>query len=154
MSHLNFFHLFQCLSYWTCLVTLFDRKLHFFFKNSSNWPFFGIFNKLLSTQNVNVARFARNVEWDSSVIFKHCVLKFRLCRLIWVHGNNARVPARSLALFPTSFVTAEYLEDGSGNSEVMLNGISSSENVLACKVKTSFALKHHCIWHIHWHPRC
>ena len=26
--------------------------------------FFGIFNELLSTQNVNVARFARNVEWD------------------------------------------------------------------------------------------
>ena len=25
---------------------------------------FGIFNELLSTQNVNVARFARNVEWD------------------------------------------------------------------------------------------
>ena len=24
---------------------------------------FGIFNQLLSTQNVNVARFARNVEW-------------------------------------------------------------------------------------------
>ena len=26
--------------------------------------FFGIFNKLLSTQNVNLARFARNVECD------------------------------------------------------------------------------------------
>ena len=26
--------------------------------------FFGIFDKLLSTQNVNVARFARNVECD------------------------------------------------------------------------------------------
>ena len=25
---------------------------------------FGIFNQLLSTQNVNTARFARNVEWD------------------------------------------------------------------------------------------
>ena len=25
---------------------------------------FGIFHKFLSTQNVNVARFARNVEWD------------------------------------------------------------------------------------------
>ena len=34
----------------TCLVTLFDRKLQIF-KNSPN------------TQNVNVARFARNVEW-------------------------------------------------------------------------------------------
>ena len=34
----------------TCLVTLFDYFWHF-------WLFF-------STQNVNVARFARNVEWD------------------------------------------------------------------------------------------
>ena len=47
----------------TCLVTLFDRKLQVF-KNSPKWTIFGIFNQLLSTQNVNVARFARNVEWD------------------------------------------------------------------------------------------
>ena len=47
----------------TCLVTLFDRKLQVF-KNSPKWTIFGIFNELLSTQNVNVARFARNVEWD------------------------------------------------------------------------------------------
>ena len=31
---------------------------------------FGIFNEVLSI--VNVARFARNVEWDFSEIFKHC----------------------------------------------------------------------------------
>ena len=36
------------------LVTLFDRKL----------IIFGIFNDFLSTQNVNVARFARNFECD------------------------------------------------------------------------------------------
>ena len=47
----------------TCLLTLFDRKLQVF-KNSPKWTMFGIFNSLLSTQNVNVARFARNVEWD------------------------------------------------------------------------------------------
>ena len=47
----------------TCLVTLFDRKLQVQ-KLAKNWPIFGNFNKLLSTQNVNVARFARNVEWD------------------------------------------------------------------------------------------
>ena len=47
----------------TCLVTLFDRKLQVF-KNSPKWNLLGIFNELLSTQNVNVARFARNVEWD------------------------------------------------------------------------------------------
>ena len=34
------------------------------FKNSKKWTIFGIFNQLLSTKNVNVARFARNVECD------------------------------------------------------------------------------------------
>ena len=47
----------------TCLVTLSDRKLQVF-KNSSKLTIFGIFNELLSTQNVNVARFACNVECD------------------------------------------------------------------------------------------
>ena len=65
MSHLNFsilaFPPVFVLLKLTCLVTLFDRKLQVF-KNSPNWTIFGIFNKLLSTQNVNVARFARNVQ--------------------------------------------------------------------------------------------
>ena len=47
----------------TCLVKLFDRK-HLVFKNSPKWTIFGIFNQLLSTQNVNVSRFALIVEWD------------------------------------------------------------------------------------------
>ena len=33
-------------------------------KTRQNGTFFGIFNKFLTTQNVNVARFARNVQWD------------------------------------------------------------------------------------------
>ena len=33
-------------------------------KSPHNRPYFGIFNALLSTQIVNVARFARNVECD------------------------------------------------------------------------------------------
>ena len=45
----------------TCLVTLFDNKFQVF-KNSSKLTIFGIFNELLSTQNVYVARFARNIE--------------------------------------------------------------------------------------------
>ena len=45
----------------TSLVTLFDRKLQVF-KNSPKLTIFGIFNELLSIQNVNEARFARNVE--------------------------------------------------------------------------------------------
>ena len=48
----------------SCLLTLFDHKFYIF-KN-----IFGIFNQLLSTQNVNVARFARNVEWDSFCHFQ------------------------------------------------------------------------------------
>ena len=63
MSHLNFWHfppIFVRLKL-TCLVTLFDRKLQVF-KNLPKWAILGIFNKLLSTQNVHVARFARNVE--------------------------------------------------------------------------------------------
>ena len=47
----------------TCLVTLFDHNLQVF-KNSPKWTIFGIFNELLSTRNVYVARFARNVECD------------------------------------------------------------------------------------------
>ena len=65
MSHLNFsilaFSPFFVLLKLTCLVTLFDRKLQVF-KKSPKWTILGIFNQLLSTQNVNVARFARNVE--------------------------------------------------------------------------------------------
>ena len=62
MSYLNFGNInqFFCLLKLTCLVTLFDRKLQVF-KNSPKWTNFGIFNELLSTQSVNVARFARNV---------------------------------------------------------------------------------------------
>ena len=65
MSHLNFgiFHPFLSYLKLTCLVTLFDRKLQVF-KKSPKWTIFGIFNELLSTQNVNVARFARNAKCD------------------------------------------------------------------------------------------
>ena len=47
----------------TCLVTLFDRKFQVF-KNSPKLTIFGLFNELLSTQNVNSPRFARNIECD------------------------------------------------------------------------------------------
>ena len=47
----------------TYLVTLFDHNFQVF-KNSPKLTIFGIFNEFLSTQNVNVARFARNNEWD------------------------------------------------------------------------------------------
>ena len=56
----------------TCLVTLFDRKFQVSKKKSPNLTIFGTFNELLSTQNVNVARFARDVDDTFSVVFKHC----------------------------------------------------------------------------------
>ena len=46
-----------------CLVTLFDLKLQVF-KNSPKLTFFGIFDELFATRNVNEARFARNVLCD------------------------------------------------------------------------------------------
>ena len=54
------------------LVPLFDRTLQVI-KNKPKLTIFGIINKLLSNQNVNVARFARNVELNETffVIFKH-----------------------------------------------------------------------------------
>ena len=63
VSHLNFWHfppIFVLLKV-TCLETLFDRKLQYF-KNSPKLTNFGILRDFFSTQNVNVARFARNVE--------------------------------------------------------------------------------------------
>ena len=59
MSHLNFwdygiYTIFVLLKL-TCLLTLFDR-------NSPKLIIFGIVDEILSTQNVNVAHFARNVE--------------------------------------------------------------------------------------------
>ena len=57
MSHLRF-------------STIFDLSGNTFwpqasgFQKLSKLAFFGIYNELLSTQNINVARFARNVVWD------------------------------------------------------------------------------------------
>ena len=62
----------------TCLVTLFDSKFQIF-KKLVKFSIFGLFN-----ENVNVARFARNVKWDFSVIFKHRVFYLEI-RLISVY---------------------------------------------------------------------
>ena len=60
----------------TCLVTLFLTASFRFSKTRQNWPFFDIFKKLLSTQNVNLAHFARSIEWDFFCDFQtpcqHC----------------------------------------------------------------------------------
>ena len=65
----------------TCLVTLFDLKIQVFLNT-----IFGIFNELLSTQNVNVARFARNVECDFFCDFQTlccCRIKLILLQASW-----------------------------------------------------------------------
>ena len=59
------------------------------FKNSPKWTFFGIFNQLLSTQNVNVARFARNVEWDFFCDFQTpCPVVFNDPVTFMVYNHN------------------------------------------------------------------
>ena len=60
-----------------CLVSLIDHKLEVF-KNSPKWTIFGIFNQLLSTQNVNVARLLAMRLF--SVIFKHRVVAKIICQ--------------------------------------------------------------------------
>ena len=47
----------------------------FRFQKLAKPTIFGIFNHLLSTQNVNVARFARNVECDYFWNFSNTVIK-------------------------------------------------------------------------------
>ena len=63
MSHFVIFHQFLSNLKLTCLVTLFDRK-HNFSKKIAKLSIFGIFNEVLSTQNVKEARFAHNVDID------------------------------------------------------------------------------------------
>ena len=91
MSHLNFGNFSQIfvLLKLTCLVTLFDRKLQVF-KNSSKWTIFGIFNELLSTQFVNVARFARNVELDFLCDFQTPLLYMSLNIMYYTKEEKER----------------------------------------------------------------
>ena len=73
----------------TPLVTLFDRKLQIF-KNSPKWPLFGIFNQLLSTQNGNIARFARNVKCDFLGDFQTLCQRANKRKLFLLNVNDRR----------------------------------------------------------------
>ena len=110
----------------TCLVTLFDRKLQIF-KNSPKWTILGIFNELLSTQKVNVARFARNVEWVAERFFE----KFYFVYLV------------VMSLSACIFVRA----DGSGHDRA---AATASNRRLCAKFLPSGALKSPC--HVHMTP--
>ena len=87
----------------TCLVTLFDRKL-LVSKNSPKSTIFGIFNELLSTQSVNVARFAR-ISNETFLCFSNTVI---LIELKWyffdvfgvkIQVNNRFVTANPYLIF-------------------------------------------------------
>ena len=66
----------------------------------TNLTTFGIFSTLLSTYNVNLARFARNVEWDFfSVIFSLGIETVMFCPLTAILGTIHK--AQSL-VFDTS----------------------------------------------------
>ena len=65
----------------TCLVTLSDRKLQVC-KKYPKWTILGIFVKLLFTQNANVARFARNFEWDFFCGFQSPCFVYP-CKTLW-----------------------------------------------------------------------
>ena len=74
------------------------------FQKPAKLTVFGIFTELLSIQNVNVARFARNVECDFFVIFKHCAFlpkdKSPGCHggLFANHGNQESGDGHNAAL--------------------------------------------------------
>ena len=72
----------------TCHVTLFDRKLQVF-KHSPKWTVFGIYNELLSTQNINVARFARNVKCDFFCDFQ------TLWSYRWINTIDVKKPTQN-----------------------------------------------------------
>ena len=64
-------------------------------KNGKKVTIIGIFIELLSTQNINIARSARVIEWDFLVIFKHCGVNWisRLELTYWVGGLRGPAPA-------------------------------------------------------------
>ena len=67
MSHLIFWILAFSTNFWPIKTDLSGNSVWpqaLDFQKLAKLSIFGIFNELLSTQNVNVARFARNVEWD------------------------------------------------------------------------------------------
>ena len=94
-SHTNFSILTFSINFCPIKIalSLFDRKFRVF-KNSPNWPCFSIFNELLSTQNVNVARFARNVECDFFYDFQtlwSCQIQEKTAKLL----NRQRISSKS-----------------------------------------------------------
>ena len=55
--------LIRVFQFWHFPLIFVQLKNFRFFKNSPKLTIFGLFDELLSTQNINLARFARNLEW-------------------------------------------------------------------------------------------
>ena len=68
------------------------------FKKSPKWTIFGIFNELLSTQNGNVARFARNVECDFLCGFQPLCLSMNVKVIYATRWSQNPAEEKKLAL--------------------------------------------------------
>ena len=82
MSHLNFLILAFSTNFYPITTDLSGNTVWpqtSGFKKLTKLTIFGISNERLSTQNVNVARFARNVEWDF-----FCDFQTLYVLLVWV----------------------------------------------------------------------
>ena len=82
----------------TCLVTLFDRKFQFF-QNSPKLIIFGIFTELLSTQNVNVARFTRDVECDFFCNVQRPWACLRSWNSLYERGTKGKNPPKKKKIY-------------------------------------------------------
>ena len=95
MPHLNFSILAFSTNFWPIKNDPYGNSVWpqaLGFQKSPNWTIFGIFYELLSTQNVNLARFARNVEWYFFCDFQTpCIsmhVAFIFCKG-WQHARNS-----------------------------------------------------------------
>ena len=88
----------------TYLVTLFDRKLQVF-KKSPKWTIFGNFNELLATQNVNVARFARNCRMRLFLWFSNTVSVWVINFWVFAWPNPRQVASLQKDVFDSRLLT-------------------------------------------------
>ena len=75
MSHLNFWILVFPTNFCLIKIDLSGNTVSSDFQKHAKLTIFGIFNELLSTQNVNIARFARKFECDILSDFQTMCLK-------------------------------------------------------------------------------
>ena len=88
MSHLNFSILAFSTNFWSIKTdlsgnTVWPQALGF--QKLAKLTIFGIFDLLLSTQNVNVARFARNVERDFLWFSNTVLMRILTSKLVQVN---------------------------------------------------------------------